>query len=61
LPGQVDLPGVTRNEDIRFLGSVEIHALADAAVEGSYQRIDRALYFTAAMTRLRQGELAALR
>jgi integrase len=57
----VDLPGVTHNEDIRFLEPTEVQALADAAVEGTYQRIDRALYLTAAMTGLRQGELVALR
>jgi integrase len=57
----VDLPGVTRNEDIRFLEPIEVQALADATLEGTYQRIDRALYLTAAMTGLRQGELVALR
>jgi integrase len=57
----VELPGVTRNEDIRFLEPIEVQALADAAIKGSYQRIDRALYLTAAMTGLRQGELVALR
>jgi integrase len=57
----VDLPGVTRNEDIRFLEPVEVQALADAAIEGIYQRIDRVLYLMAAMTGLRQGELVALR
>jgi integrase len=57
----VDLPGVTRNEDIRFLEPVEVQALAEAAIAGSYRRIDRALYLTAAMTGLRQGELVALR
>lgn len=57
----VDLPGVERNEDIRFLKPVEVHALATAAVEGEYQAIDRALYVTAAMTGLRQSELIALR
>jgi integrase len=57
----VDLPGVTRNEDIRFLEPIEVQALADAAIQGIYQQIDRALYLTAAMTGLRQGELVALR
>jgi len=32
-----------------------------AAVDGAYKAIDRALYLTAAMTGLRQGELLALR
>jgi integrase len=57
----VELPSVTRNEDIRFLEPVEVQSLADAAIEGPYRRIDRALYLTAAMTGLRQGELVALR
>jgi len=38
-----------------------VTALADAAVEGSHQAIDRAFYITAAMTGLRHGELIALR
>ncbi len=57
----VDLPGVTRNEDIRFLEPAEVQMLADAAIEGRYQSIDRAIYLAAAMTGLRQGELVALR
>lgn len=57
----VDLPGVTRNEDIRFLEPAEVQMLADAAIEGHYQSIDRGLYLAAAMTGLRQGELVALR
>jgi integrase len=36
-------------------------ALTRAAVAGAYRAIDRALYVTAAMTGLRQGELIALR
>ena len=39
----------------------EVDALASAAVEGEHQAMDRALYLTAAMTGLRQGELLALR
>jgi integrase len=39
----------------------EVEALASAAVEGEHQALDRALYLTAAMTGLRQGELIALR
>ncbi len=35
--------------------------MADAAVDGPYRKIDRAIYLTAAMTGLRQGELVALR
>jgi integrase len=57
----VDLPEVESDEDIRFLEPIEVAALADAAVEGPYQAIDRAFYVTAAMTGLRHGELIALR
>ena len=57
----VELPAAQRNEDIRFLEPDEVEALANAAVVGEYQAIDRALYLTAAMTGLRQGELIALR
>ena len=39
----------------------EVEALASAAIEGEHQALDRALYVTAAMTGLRQGELLALR
>jgi integrase len=39
----------------------EVNALATAAQPGEYEAIDRALYLTAAMTGLRQGELVALR
>jgi integrase len=58
---RVDLPGVAYNEDIRFLEPDEVLALADAAVAGGFHAIDRALYLTAAMTGLREGELVALR
>jgi len=57
----VDLPGKPEHTEIRFLEPVELLALADNAPEGAYQAIDRALYVTAAMTGLRQGELIALR
>lgn len=49
------------SSDIRYLDQVEVEALACAARPGPYERIDRALYLTAAMTGLRQGELVALR
>jgi integrase len=58
---RVELPARPRSEEVRFLDPVEIDALADAALEGPYQAIDHALYLTAAMTGLRQGELIALR
>jgi integrase len=57
----VELPPKQDSEDIRFLDPDEVTRLAQAAIPGPYQQIDRALYLTAAMTGLRQGELIALR
>ena len=57
----VELPELIRNEDIRFLTPTEVQAAVASAVPGDYQSIDRALYVTAAMTGLREGELIALR
>lgn len=57
----VELPRVEDHDEIRFLDSDAVRLLATAAVDGPYQAIDRALYLTAAMTGLRQGELLALR
>ena len=57
----VDLPRVELHEDIRFLEPLEVQALADAVLDGPYRATDRALFLTAAMTGLRQGELVALR
>ncbi len=57
----VELPGKPESIEIRFLEPLEVRALADAAVDGPYREIDRAMYLTAAMTGLRQGELVALR
>ena len=57
----VELPGKPESAEIRFLEPLEVRALADAAVDGPYREIDRAMYLTAAMTGLRQGELIALR
>lgn len=47
--------------DIRWLDVDEVDAVVAAAVAGPHEQIDRALFRTAAMTRLRQGELIALR
>jgi integrase len=58
---EVRLPKVQENDDIRFLEPAEVEGVAAAAIVGPYQAIDRALYITAAMTGLRQGELVALR
>jgi integrase len=57
----IDLPPVRTSEEIRFLKTAEVDALAKAAVEGEHQVLDRALYVVAAMTGLRQGEPIALR
>jgi integrase len=56
-----ELPAVPESVEIRFLELDEVDALAAAAQPGEYEAIDRALYLTAAMTGLRQGELIALR
>jgi integrase len=58
---RIDLPQAARSEDIHFLEVDEVNALVAAAQPGAYEAIDRALYLTAAMTGLRQGELVALR
>lgn len=57
----IDLPPLAISDEIRFLTTVEVDALASAAVAGDHQALDRALYLIAAMTGLRQGELIALR
>lgn len=58
---RVDLPGVERNEDIRYLEADDVAVLVDRVPDGPYQELDRTLYLTAAMTGLRVGELVALR
>jgi len=59
----VELPAkdTYTSDDIHFLRPEEVHTLARSAQSGAYEAIDRALYITAAMTGLRQGELLALR
>jgi integrase len=57
----VDLPPTVDDTEIHYLTVYEVEALASAAVDGEHQALDRALYVTAAMTGLRQGELIALR
>jgi integrase len=59
----VELPAKDEyaSDDIHFLRPEEVHVLVRCAVSGAYESIDRALYITAAMTGLRQGELLALR
>lgn len=47
--------------DIRYLTLAEVEALLRTVGEGRFAATDRALYLTAAMTGLRQGELLALR
>jgi integrase len=57
----IDLPALPASTEIRYLTMPQVEALANAVVSGEYQQLDRALYLTAAMTGLRQGELIALR
>lgn len=58
----VDKPRVgAADADIRFLDQVELEALLRAAPDDEVGRVDRAMWLTAAMTGLRQGELLALR
>jgi integrase len=57
----LELPAVPESEEIRFLTLEEVDALVENAREGLFQALDRAMYRTAAMTGLRQGELLALR
>jgi integrase len=57
----VELPAIPESEEIRFLTLEEVDALVENAREGVFQALDRAMYRTAAMTGLRQGELLALR
>ena len=55
----IDLPA--REKKIHYLTVRRSRRSASAAVAGEHQALDRALYLTAAMTGLRQGELLALR
>jgi integrase len=57
----LELPAVPESEEIRYLTLPEVDALVAAARPGLLERLDRAMYRTAAMTGLRQGELLALR
>ena len=57
----LELPAVPDATEIRFLTLDEIDALVAHARPGIFHAIDRAMYRTAAMTGLRQGELLALR
>jgi len=58
----VDRPRVSApNPDIHYLLPEELEALLRAVPDDALGPIERALYLTAAMTGLRQGELVALR
>lgn len=58
----VDLPAVDEDLEapLRYLRVFEVHDLANAARPGLHEHVDRALYLTAALTGLRQGELRGL-
>lgn len=59
---QVDRPSVEETTDIRFLAMDEVEALLRGVPEDDQLApTDRALYLTATMTGLRQGELLGLR
>lgn len=60
---KVGKPKVRESIDIRFLDRVELEALLAAAdiSEEPFGYTDRAIFLTAAMTGMRQGELLALR
>lgn len=57
----IDLPVLPACTEVHYLTMPQVKALADAAVPGDHRPLDRALYLTAAMSGLRQGELIALR
>ncbi len=58
----MDKPRLKRNADIRYLDQRELETLLRAVpTDTAYGLSDRALFLTAAMTGLRQGELLALR
>lgn len=57
----VERPRATRDSEVRFLSRDELARLLDAVPAGPLGDMERALYATAAMTGLRQGELLALR
>ncbi len=57
----IDLPARLQSDEIRFLTTGEVEQLATSAVDGEHHQLDGALYLTAAMTGLRQGEQIALR
>jgi integrase len=57
----IDLPADTGDVEIRFLTLEQVETLLAHARPGSFQTLDRAIWLTAAMTGLRQGELLALR
>lgn len=54
-------PAGRRDPDIRFLRTDEVEALLRAVPDDVLGEVERALYLTAAMAGLRQGELVALR
>jgi len=58
----VDKPrAAVTDADVRYLDQIELDALLMATPESDLGRVDRAIYVTAAMTGMRQGELLALR
>ncbi len=57
----VELPAVPDHIGIRYLELDQVDALVEHARPGPYEALDRAMYVTATMTGIREGELIALR
>jgi integrase len=57
----IELPAVPEHDGFRYLELDQVDALVSNAQAGPYEKLDRVLYRTAAMTGLRLGELIALR
>jgi integrase len=56
----LELPAVPEHEGIRYLELDQVEALVGGVQDGPYADVDRAMYPTAAMTGMREGELIAL-
>jgi integrase len=57
----IELPAIPEPAEIRYLTLPEVDRLLAHTQPGDCQELDHALYMTAVMTGLRQGELIALR
>ena len=57
----LELPRVPEDVEIHFLTVEQVERLVRSAQPGPFEAVDRAMYRTAAMTGIREGELIALR